>query len=370
MEIQKAIELIEKSEHIGIALSPEFELDEAVSAEVIAEILQKKEKHIGLLFPAVKDLLQKFPAPLKIASSPELLKEYVISIDSSRFPVSQLRYEKNEDELEIILSPKNYPLSSEAFSFREGKTQCDLAILIGIKNTDNLNITDLEPDFFTETPIINFDISEENQRFGEANLVSSEKSSISELVYEFMTKFEPAPLEEKNASLLLAGIFQKTNQLQLSNLNPNTFLTVSELMRLGANYLQALKWSRGSISFELMQLIGRASVRTKIDHEKEILWSFVTSEDFEKTGRTYQDFPKILAYLSVNFPPHKLTVLLWQNYENGQIYASFKGEEKLLKTLQDNTGGEFHNLCLLISENFATFREAEHKISTLLDKIL
>lgn len=44
MDVQKAIELIEKSEHVAIAIPPEADFDLFASAEVIAGVLEEKGK--------------------------------------------------------------------------------------------------------------------------------------------------------------------------------------------------------------------------------------------------------------------------------------------------------------------------------------
>ena len=49
--------------------------------------------------------------------------------------VGQLRYEKTERGLEVILSPKSTPIKEQYLSFREGKMLCDDEILNAVKRT-------------------------------------------------------------------------------------------------------------------------------------------------------------------------------------------------------------------------------------------
>jgi len=97
-DLQKAIDLIEKNEHIALLLPQEPTLDCLVSAEVLARTLTSLGKHIGFLTPHLTDTSpQKDHLPHMASASP-LAKEFIISLDTSRAPIGQLRYEKNESQ--------------------------------------------------------------------------------------------------------------------------------------------------------------------------------------------------------------------------------------------------------------------------------
>jgi nanoRNase/pAp phosphatase (c-di-AMP/oligoRNAs hydrolase) len=348
MDFSKAIELIEKAQHIAILLRPDPDLDCLTSAEVLAKALEAQGKKVG------------FPAS-------ELAYELIVSLDTSVSPVNQLRYEKGENCIDIIFSPKEKSINREAISFREGKVLCDCVFTIGVENTDALDKA--TPELLGEAPIINLDISGHNAQYGEANLVWPEKSSRAEIVYEFLTSLSQEPLSAVLATKLLAAILYKTGQFS-AQVSADTLLVSSELLRLGANLAEARGLAETAKSPSLLQLQGRAMVRSRLDESKGVLWSFMTAEDFEKTGRSSADIPQVLAYIRKEFPAHTLTALLWQQAEGGGIRATLAGDRAVLEALEARGAGKSQSPHLLISSTFESFREAEDIVGSLLASVL
>ena len=213
MEIQKAIDLIEKSEHIALLLPGDPDVDALVSAEVLGRVFETAGKEVGVINTPGHIKQPPHQSLKKLATSSMLPKEFVVSLDTSNHPVSQLRYETEENRINVIFSPRTASLKEPLISFREGRILCDAVFAFGIPDIENVNHADLlGPAFFTETPIVNIDVSEKNKRYGEINLVNPEKASSAEIVYELAVTLKEEPLEQELATLILAGIVQKTNQ--------------------------------------------------------------------------------------------------------------------------------------------------------------
>lgn len=365
MDTAKAIEFLEKCEHLALLLPPEPGLDCLASAEALSSALERKGKRFGLFFPVAREHIAQPELFAKLTVSPALPKEFIISLDTSSTPVSQLRYEKTEDKIDIIFSPKENFISADAVSFREGKTLCDGAVAVGIADLESL--PGLTPQFLSDTPILNIDVSAENKNYGEINLVSPEKSSLAEIAYDFITALSQDPLPKSSATLLLAAILRETNHFT-ARTSADTFMTSSELMRLEADLGQAQEIARGAKSPGLVQLLSRASVRSRL--EKGVLWSFLTSEDFEKTGRTPEDIPQVINHVDQEFPPRTVAALLWQNPEDNMVRATLAGERRILETMAERGAGKFQNPHLLILAPFGSFREAEEILSSLLASVL
>lgn len=365
MDIQKAIELIEKSEHLGLLLPPRASFDCLAAAEVLARALDKKGKKAGIIgknpvTPPAPDVFRN------LNSSSGLPREFIVSLDTSRSPISQLRYEKGENRIDIILSPKESSLLRDSVSFRDGKMLCDCIITIGVENIEEAAETiSTDPDLFTATLIINIDNGPANKNYGEANIVDGSRSSVSELIYQFLSSANEGPLERDWATLLLAGIVQKTSGFKTGSTSADTLLASSELMRLGAKLEDAYELTKDAEPLGVAQLIGRASVRSRLDEDQKILWSFLTKEDFEKTGRSPKDISLVLKHLDASFPQHKASASLWQDPADSKVYAALSGERQTLETIQSREGGEFQSPYLRLSQNFDSFREAEDKIAAL-----
>lgn len=370
MEIQRAIELLEKSERIGIITAPEPDLDCLASAEVLAQTLETQGKQVGFLIPCEKALIphpELFP---KVVAGTSLPREFIVSLDISSSPISQLRYEKGDGRLDIIISPKASAVRKEHVSFDEGRVQCDCAFVLGMADIEKAVITGLDPEFLTETPLINIDISAGNKKYGEVNLVDEQKSSLGEMIYELITNWREAPAAKDAATLLLAGIVSRTHCFRSPQTSADALLAASELKRLGADHALALELAQGGTDLALTQLLGRASVRSKLDQERGILWSFLTPEDFEKTGRSVKDVPAALERLRQEFPPHRLLAFLWQEPVEKGVHTILAGDKGILERVASRAAGEFQSPNFKLSDVFPSFRDAEERVSALLGEAL
>ncbi len=348
MDTSKAIELIEKAHYVAILIPSSADLDCLSSAETLALVLKAQGKQVGF----------------KDAALP---REFIVSLNTSTSPISQLRYEKTENSIDIIFSPKESPVIKEAISFREGKMLCDCAIALGVQNIETLE--GVNANMASEIPIINLDISGRNIQYGEVNLINPEKSSLGELTYDFITGIRQEPLDKRSATLLLSGIIFKTSHFSTQT-TADTLLCASELVRLEADLHEAEQTAKDFKSPALLQLQGRAMVRSKFDEGKRVLWSFVTAEDFEKTARTEEDIPSLLSHVRKEFPPHSITALLAQTGEDRGVAVTLAGDRKVLEMLEARGIGKFQSPHLRISSSFESFREAEDIVSSLLTNIL
>ena len=369
MDLSPVIDFLEKGEHIGLLLPQTPGIDVLAAAEVIARTLAKRKKTVGLFydieFPP-RGLPDIFGA---LRSTKKLPKEFVISLDTALSPASELRYEKTDSRIDVIFSPKDSGILQEHVSFREGKVQCDCIVSLGIPDIESVSgaITD-DPEIFTRTPIIAIDSSPENKRFGEVNIADARPHS--EVVYSLVTAMEKLPPEEHEATILLAGILAATRHLTSPGLLPETILAVSELMRAGADYKEALALSKEKRPLNIIQLTGRAHVRSKLDPDEKILWSFLTGEDFEKTNSGIEDANRVLAAISRECPWETVAVLLAQDPGTERIFAFLTGDDRALSEIGDSAGGEWKDSSLSLHSSFEHFADAEDYVRSLLGRAL
>ena len=246
--------------------------------------------------------------------------------------------------------------------------KCDCIVALGVDDIESVEL-EAEPGLLKELPIINFGIASANKKYGEVNLVDEGKSSYAEAVYDFVSAFSQEPLAKEQAELVLSAIIKETKNFSVKT-SADTLLAASELMRLGAELKntpeEAPKETR---DVNLIQLIGRASVRSKLD-ERGVLWSFLTTEDFEKTKRSPADLPVLIEHIEGEFPSHRISSYVWQNPDDSKIYATLAGNRKILATLEERGVGKFQSPHLLLSATFETFRHAEEILTSLLENAL
>jgi len=391
-DIKKANELIEQSSSCGILLPETPDFDMVAAAEALVFMIahdQKAQKTAGLLSPATLPADTNKTVFPTLTSPAPLLKEFIISVDTSRTPVSQLRYEKPDNSLnriDIILTPKLSPLGKEQVSFREGTIRCDILIAIGVPNVEHLsNVADFPPDFFTENKLINIDIGDTNARYGEANVLDAGCASRSELVWRMLAGRPSSPIAPAHIStLLLAGILSATRGLTAPTATADTFSAVAELIRLGALHTDAQKMISEQSQkppLNLLQLCARASVRSKQDEQDSILWSFLTLEDFAKTNRTADDVPAVLEYIRAALPKNSVTALLWQDpsrpdpdesghagdsQSHAPVRVLLSGDQQVLDTIAHKEAGERVEQGIRLAAAFPSFRDAEEHVHSLI----
>lgn len=371
MDTQKAIELLEKSEHAAILLPPEPDIDCWASAEVLARALEEKGKTIGFLPTVRAGHADPPPAFKKVLNSSPLAREFIVSLDTASSPASQLRYEKHNDRIDVIFSPKTVAIRKDAFSFRDGNVQCDCIIALGIPDVEVVTRhPDMDPRILTEVPIINMDTSAENRKYGEVNLVSEEKTSLSEIICQLLQSSDNWAPAGETATLLLAGIMAATDSFTLPIASGAAMTASSGLISAGASYAAARDLARADHTLPLLQLASRAAVRSKENGTTGVLWSFLTAEDFEKTGRQGADITFVLRHLSALLPPQKIHVLLWQDPQEKNIRAILGADAPVLEAIANQESGSFQSPRLALHARFSNFQEAEEHIDSLLKRAL
>lgn len=370
MDTSRAIELLEDARRVGILVPAELDVDTLSSAEALGRVLRLQGKHAGLLRPLPPDSLPHHIFSF-LASAPQLLREFIVSVATAPNPVSELRYEKLEDRIEIILSPQSVAIGQDAVSFREGAIQCDLVMALGIADIESIpEPSGIEPDFFTKTPIINLDTAPENTRWGEANLIGADTAPLSHITFGLASQWRRDAIDQEVATLLLTGIVSRTQAFRAAGLSADILQSSADLLRLGASHLTSHEILRANRSLPLFQLLGRASIRSKLQAGKDFLWSFLTAEDFEKTGRTSRDIGLVMRHLQTEFPTRDGVLLLWQDPADLLVRAALAGSERMLEAVQSRAAAELQSPYLNLTTPYPAFQDAERDLGALLTEIL
>ena len=370
MDFSHAIQLIAKSKHVGLVLPREPDHDALASAEVLARFLSSRSIYVGLVaaHQNAHASADTFPS---LASLAPLTKELIVSLDTSSAPISQLRYENTDKEVNIILSPSSSSVMQDHITFREGSTQCDCLISLGAGGKDEIDAPSLhiDPLLISQTPVIALDITPSRKPSAELDLIDTSFSSLTELTYRFLADIRDYTLPSESATLLLSGILHRTdNFIKLTG--ATTLLASHELIQLGADLERAHTMSRIQTPISLMSLVGRALARSKMDEEKEILWSSITRDDFLATHRTSSDARDVLDHVVKEFPGKRAYILLAQDPITQKIAARIAAPAVLLRALYDTTQGNLENAHFRVSESYNSFPDAQNHITALLADVV
>ena len=371
MDFTPAINLIEKTKHIGIILPASPDHDILASAETLATFFISRGIYVGIIIPLDPHTRLREDIFPVLASLKPLTKEFIISLNTVASPISQLRYEQPQGHVDIIISPSSYSSIKENVSFRDGKTQCDCLITLGVDDIEAIDTRDLNipPSLFSETPIIALAASPNHKKYGEINLIDTTLPSIAELTYRFLASVPNHKISSSSATLLLSGILHRTQGLTVMT-DANTLLSGHELVKLGADYTAAHKLSRSVTSASLTSLLGRALARSRVDIKKQISWSSLTKDDFLLTERTAVDIPDIMARIEKEFPCNRFHIFLWQNPATYAIHAHIAADITLQESIRRNISAETDGSYLRLTGTYESFADAEKKVGALLEQTL
>ncbi len=238
----------------NIYLIPSQEPEGIVSALALFYTLKELNKNVNLIIEAIPENL-KFLAPsLDFISYP---KNFVISIPNKIAEISQIYYEKNDNDLKIHLTvEKGSSIKKDNISFYFSESKPDLIITLGIKNykthlSDKLNSFG----FLLDSPVLNIDNEQNNENFGKINLLSNH--SLTEAVFNLIKNIHPVKsasqseavsrgagqfngvnnnsIKKEAAECLLSGLVLYTDNFKNSKITADIFETAGYLMKQGAD---------------------------------------------------------------------------------------------------------------------------------------
>ncbi len=391
--IKEAAELIKKAKRIGIILPDAVDGDSLGSAYALLNILKGANREVKLFFskpipPAYQFLnLKTEKAADQIQSETDSPQDFIVSINTTEHPIQEVRYEKEDGVFSIIISPKKSSLKKEDIEFYSGGKPIDLFIAVDIASPEELPSSfDEHLENFSKKPVIAITGRTAEEFFNDVNIFDKKRSSLAESVYLLAEELRYA-ISPEAATLLLCGIIEKTKNFSLGVPNKNTLSAASSLVALGADKTLTIKnlFSKESEDNEtkkspaeksaphtLLQLWGRALVRSRYDEVARIVWSFIPREDFTKTNTTSQDIVFIAKKMAEHLPALRLGIFFLENPHKNHVRVVINPqdatlEEKFVRRFGDSL--EKKQGLLIFKNAFPGFIEAENYLLEFLSNI-
>ncbi len=352
---EEAIQLLKAANSIAILLGGESSWDAFGATVALSRTLKQLGKSVSIFTAApLSSLPTLFPvADLTSDGSPP--RDFIISFDLARSPIKELKYEREENRLNIILSPQGGAISREDIEFRLGPLTYDLVLTLGVPEIRAIESTVEEtPELLHEKTLVNIDYHPGNTRYGDVNVIEAGAGSLSEIVFALLEELGAAPVAPTTASALLAGMVEAAG-LPFTAKGLATIPLVARLLDSGADAAGVSKALGERRGLGAVQLLGRALARTRYEPETGILFAVVSGEDFTKTGRGPEELPNVLSGLENYFPMARSFVLLWQHPADNLVRAVIRSREVMPDRIEERT--------------FASFKEAEEVIRTPLETI-
>lgn len=322
-DIQKnIIELIKRSEKILVLPSTPVDGDAVGSAMSLYMSLRKLNKSVTVVCAEeVPDTLSFLPNTQVIGDKLLSSKDFIVTLDTRKVKVGQIKSNIEENKVNIIITPKEGRFTEELVTFKEGMAEYDLIITVDTAELSQLRgVYEENTDMFHDIPVINIDHHISNEHYGKINYVDIMSASATELLLPLFEKmeeeFEVELIDEDVATLLLAGIITDTGSFQNSNTTPKAFAHAAQLIAYGARQQEIIQHIYKTKQLSQLKLWGRVLSKIQTDEKHKIVWSTVSQQDFKDTESKEDETGDIIDELMTNAPGAEVILLLKEKADN------------------------------------------------------
>ncbi len=164
------------------------------------------------------------------------LREYKLSVKKQDGQVDHVRYADDNKSFNFFIALKKGALDLSSVKLDKASFEYDLIVTLDV---EDLNfIGDLyktyKSDFDNFIKIVNIDSHDKNLKFGDLNILSTEYSSTSEIVFNLISQFDSIT-SQKEYQLVLMSILSNTENLSVGNIPIKTFENLSILQTKGGS---------------------------------------------------------------------------------------------------------------------------------------
>lgn len=373
--VSKIEQALKSVKSIGLVLPERLGVDIYCSALALREKLQIMDKRVVIVSSA-KNLpnLNYFSSVAKISHQLTAGNDLVIKVGSNNSVPKQIRYEKENSDLLIYVTPDRGSFSEADVEVLPSAQGLELLLFLGVASMEKIgSLHSANTELFFNTPKIVINNQLDQEYFGSINWVDSTASSVSEQIAGWLLKEDPLKSNDTVITGLLAGIIDSTQSFRDPKTTPHTLAVAAELVSAGARRQDVIQHLFKTKSFSLLQLWGRALARIKTGPDENLLYTLITEQDFLKTETSASLLPQVLQELSVMASKYQLIVLAAKVPQGTEVYLAAKPHIKLRQLARRLDGSKETNLeplnshyylVRLLLEN-TSLEEAEKQISAL-----
>ncbi len=327
-ELQAATKAIEDAKRILLIPHANVDPDGLSSALACYSVFRALGKDCTVICPdTLPESLDFLPNFEHLSTSIAQEQEFIITLDCSKgVEIDTLRYNIEDNKVNIIIVPKKGTIKQQNVSFYDGGSAYDLIVvvdsaeigLLGSFYTDNI-------DLFQSTPILNVDHHISNTRFGQLCLIDPTAASATEVLFGWFLS-QPTwkdHVTQDVATLLLTGLITDTRSFQNPNTTPKSLEVAASLLDMGARQQEIIQHVYKTKPLSTLKIWGRALNRIQMDSDTGIVWSAVSREDLQEMGATSKETAGILDELISTIPDADVHVLFTE-IEEGGLKASLR----------------------------------------------
>ena len=345
----ESIQILKNANNILIVPSTPMDGDSIGSALAMMSVLRKLGKNATVASSEpVPDSLKFLPLVGQINTEISVSNDFVISLNTKDTEVDHLKYEVEQDKINIIVTPKQGQFKGHDISFSEPGESYDLILAVDTGDIVQLGkLYEENKAFFERTPLLNIDHHASNGKFGNYNYVDPSVAAATQILTPLIQELEKeAPeelIDEDVATLLLVGIITDTGSFQHTNTSPEAFEVAADLLERGARQQEIIKHIFKTKSLATLKLWGRVLSKIKYNRDAKLVYSTITQQDLADTGAESSDSGGIIDELMSNAPDAEVVMLLKEK-EPGLVSGSLRAPGKMadVSEIAGKLGGGGH----------------------------
>ena len=213
-------------------ISSDNEPEAMTSTLALFYTLRELGKNVNLIQDSLPENLNFLLPSVDFLSAP---KNFVISIPRSIADITQVYYEKTDENLKIHLTTDKGNLKKEDISFYFQEAKPNLIITLGIKDFKSYLDKNLDSfGFLLGSSILNIDNSPENLKFGQENLLG--EKSLSETTLNLINHLGDDLVKQDVANCILTGLLAYYKNFKSEKTTSDIFKLSADLIEKGADY--------------------------------------------------------------------------------------------------------------------------------------
>jgi len=199
--------------------------------------------------------------------------------------------------------------------------------------------------------IINIDHHKNNTNFGHINLVDSQKSATSEILYGLIDKYYRNLLNHKIALGLYVGILTDTGKFQYSNTDHIVHRVVSDLLSFDISPSEVYKYIYENEPMARFKLIRLVFGRIIYLRSSGLIYSYVTEKDFKRLKLPFSAQDEIITLMR-SAKKAKITALIKQTgRKDFKVSLRTSNNDIDLSKIANGFGGGGHRMAAAYSDN-------------------
>lgn len=296
------------------------------SALALASVLQAEGKQVSIIssYTHIQQVLTMIDTSM-INSILQGSVESVISIDTTKYPIESLKYDRTDSELRIYLNSPSEKFQSELVTITPGKYPYDLVVTLDTQNWTQLGryFTDY-PHIFIDTPSLVISAFDIKHPYSEKTIYNSAYNSNAEIIIDYIKTYYPQAWNANICNALLFSLLLSPRTLAVDK-------AIIEIRELGGDYNAINDALNSLITDSQRLLIGRILAHLEwiditVEGEKQrYAYSKLFPHDFSKTHTKPHDIPLIYQTILSYLPADTLGlhILLDNGNSTKQGYLDF-----------------------------------------------